>query len=63
MLGEVLEAFGGFEAKATNDRQGCIAECGEYLWSMAGVGPGLIFSACDIANVMQAVLDTPMTTR
>jgi hypothetical protein len=56
----VLETFDGFEAKATNDRQGCISQCGERLWSMASVGPGLILSACDVANVMQAVLDTPM---
>jgi hypothetical protein len=25
VLGEVLETFGGFEAKAPNDRQGCIS--------------------------------------
>jgi hypothetical protein len=30
---------------------------------MAGIGPGLIFAAGDVANVMQAVLDAPMCPR
>jgi len=63
VLGEVLEALGWFEAKATNDGQGGISQGGEYLWGMASVGPGLILAAGDIANVMQTVLDTPMPAR
>jgi hypothetical protein len=63
VFGEVLEAFGGFEAKAANDGQGCISYGGEHLWSMAGVGSGLILAACDVANVMQPVLDTPVAAR
>jgi hypothetical protein len=30
---------------------------------MAGVGPRLILSACDVANVVQPVLDTPVCPR
>jgi hypothetical protein len=30
---------------------------------MAGIGSGLILSACDVSNVMQAVFDTPMPAR
>jgi hypothetical protein len=30
---------------------------------MAGVGSGLILSTCDIPNVVQTVLDTPMLAR
>jgi hypothetical protein len=56
-LREVLEAFGGFEAKALNDRQRGVSQGGEHLGSMAGIGPGLILSACDVANVVQTVLD------
>ena len=63
VLGEVLEAFDGFEAKAANDRQRGVSQGGERLRSMPGVGPGLILSACDVANVMQTVLDTPMLAR
>jgi hypothetical protein len=52
MLGEVLKALGRFKTKAPNDRQRGVSQGGERLRSMAGVGPGLILSACDVANVM-----------
>jgi hypothetical protein len=63
MLGEVLEAFDGFETKATNDGQRGISQGGEHLRSMACVGPCLILSACDVANIVQTILDTPMCPR
>jgi hypothetical protein len=52
VLGEVLETFDGFEAKASDHRQRGVSQRGEHLGSMAGIGPGLILSACDVANVV-----------
>jgi len=61
--GEVLEPFDGFEAEATSDRQRGVSQGGEHLRSMTGIGPGLILSACDVADVAQSVLDNPMFPR
>jgi hypothetical protein len=63
VLGEVLETFDGLETEATNDRQCGVSQGGEHLRSVAGIGPGLILSACDVANVVQSVLDTPVFPR
>ena len=63
MLCEVLEAFDGFETQSTNDRQRGVSQCREYLRSMARISSGLILSACDVANVVQSILDAPVRPR
>jgi len=59
-FGEVFEAFDRLETEAAKQRQRGVANRGEHLRGMAGVGSRLIFTATDIANVVQLVLDAPM---
>jgi hypothetical protein len=56
VLGEGFEAFNGFEARATNDRQSGIAQGRKYLGSVSRVGPRLIFPAYEVANVVETAL-------
>ena len=59
VLGEVFEAFGWLEAETAQQRQRCVAQGGEDLRGLAGVGSRLALAAGDIADVVQAVLDAP----
>jgi len=52
VLGEVLDTFNRLEAEAAKERQLRVAQGGEHLRSMSGVGSCLIFAAGDIADVM-----------
>jgi len=63
VFGEVFDAFDGLEAEAANDGKGCVAQCGERLWRVTGVGTRLILPPGNIAHVVQTVLDTPMLAR
>ena len=63
MLGEVFDSFDRLEAKATKERQLYVAQGGEHLRRMAGVGTHLILAAGDIADVMQLVFDAPVLAR
>ena len=63
IFGEVFESFDRLETEAAKERQRGIANCGEHLRGMAGVGSRLIFTATDIANVMQLIFDAPVIAR
>ena len=63
IFGEVFESFDRLETEAAKERQRGVANCGEHLRGMAGVGSRLIFTATDIANVMQLIFDAPVIAR
>ena len=63
VFGEVLEAFDWPEAEASKECQRGVAQGGERLRGMSGMGACLILAAGHVADVMQAVLDAPMRAR
>jgi hypothetical protein len=63
MFGEVFEALDGLEAEAAQQGQGGIAQGGEHLRGVSGMGARLVLPVGDIAHVVQAVFDAPMATR
>lgn len=63
VFGEMLEAFDHLLAKPPYERERSVAECGEDLRRMPEMSACLIFPACHITHVMQAVLDPPMRPR
>ena len=63
IFGEVFESFDRLETEAAKERQRGVANCGEHLRGMAGVGSRLIFTATDVANVMQLIFDAPVIAR
>ena len=63
MLGEVLEAFDGTETQASDEREDGIAKGGEGLGCVGRGGAAGVLAAGHVADVMQAVLDTPMVAR
>ena len=62
-FGEVFESFDRLETEAAKERQRGVANGGEHLRGVAGVGSRLIFATTDIANVMQLIFDAPMIAR
>ena len=60
MFREVLDALHRLESEAAKDGERRVAQSGECLWRMAGVGACLILTVGDVAHVVQAVLDTPV---
>src|SRR5438270_13442399 len=64
MRGEVASRSSNLRgATAMNEGDGEIAQCGHHLRGRAGAQAGPITACGDIAHIMQAVLDAPMTPR
>ena len=63
MLGEILETLDHLIAEPADDGQHRVAECGEDLRRMSGMGTGLVIAAGDITYVMKSVLDAPVRAR
>ena len=63
IFGEVFESFDRLETEAAKERQRGVANRGEHLRGMAGASSRLIFTATDIANVMQLIFDAPVIAR
>lgn len=63
VLSEVFDALDRLEAEPAQHCQCRVAQCGERLGCMTGVGASLVFPIGDIADVVQAVFDAPMFTR
>src|SRR5579884_2373291 len=45
-----------------NEPDGQIAKGGQQLWSIAGAKPAAVFLEADIAHVMRAIFDSPMSS-
>src|SRR3954468_17948941 len=63
MFGEVLLALDGTVPPASMDGEGGVSQGGEGLGGVAGSGPAGVLAAGPIADVVQAVLDSPMPAR
>jgi hypothetical protein len=63
VFGEVFDALDRLEAEPAQHCQCRVAQCGERLGRMTGVGAPLVFPVGNISDVVQAVLDAPVFTR
>src|SRR3954465_14234858 len=63
MFGEVLLALDGTVPPASMDGEGGVSQGGEGLGGVAGSGAAGVLAAGPIADVVQAVLDSPMPSR
>src|SRR4051794_22432439 len=63
MFGEVLLALDGTVTAASMDGEGGVSQGGEGLGGVAGSGAAGVLAAGPIADVVQAVLDSPMPSR
>src|SRR3954451_13247952 len=63
MVGEVLLALDGTVPPASMDGEGGVSQGGEGLGGVAGSGAAGVLAAGPIADVVQAVLDSPMPSR
>ena len=63
MFGEVLLALDGTVPPASMDGEGGVSQGGEGLGGVAGSGAAGVLAAGPIADVVQAVLDSPMPAR
>jgi hypothetical protein len=63
MFGEVLEAFDGTKAQASDERENGVAKGSEGLGCLGRGGTAGVLAAGHVADVMQAVLDAPMVAR
>src|SRR3954452_20028324 len=63
MFGEVLLALDGTVPPASMDGEGGVSQGGEGLGGGAGSGAAGVLAAGPIADVVQAVLDSPMPSR
>lgn len=60
VLCEVLESLDGAETGPPDEGEGGVSDGGEHLGGGAAVGAALVFAAGHVADVVQAVLDSPM---
>src|SRR3954468_11582487 len=63
MFGEVLLALDGTVTAASMDGEGGVSQGGEGLGGVARSGAAGVLAAGPIADVVQAVLDSPMPSR
>src|SRR3954468_17890891 len=63
MFGEVLLALDRTVPPASMDGEGGVSQGGESLGGVAGSGAAGVLAAGPIADVVQAVLDSPMPSR
>src|SRR3954463_5739893 len=63
MFGEVLLALDGTVPPASMDGEGGVSQGGEGLGGVARSGAAGVLAAGPIADVVQAVLDSPMPSR
>src|SRR3954464_10728504 len=63
MFGEVLLALDGTVTAASMDGEGGVSQGGEGLGGVARSGAAGVLAAGPIADVVQAVLDSPMPAR
>lgn len=63
MLGEVLKSLDWPEPETPYDGQSRVSQGGERLGGVVGTGFASILTASDVADIVQLVLNAPMSAR